>query len=124
MGFWWFALIFSVFMPVLMLICAVPMQKTHKGYHSRRSLKNEETNAFANEYCGKLWKKLGLAMLIPSVIPVLLCLKAGTRPDPEAWEGTIGITMTVVVVVQSVIMIATIFMVERALKETFGERGY
>ena len=34
------------------------------GYRSRRSMKNVETWKFANEYCGRLWWRIGWVMFL------------------------------------------------------------
>ena len=112
-SWWWFSLVFSLFIPVLMIALSPYMKKTHRGYHSRRSLRTEESNIFANEYCAKLWWRLGWAMAAPSLIAILLCLKAD--------EKTMGTVFIVVLYVQMAVLLLTIVLVERALKEKFGK---
>ncbi len=85
------------------------------GYRTERSMKNGDTWKFANEYCGRLWWKLGWAILLPSVLPVLLCLDSG--------EKTVGTVAVTVLMIQPGFLIAGIFLTEKALKETFDRDG-
>lgn len=34
------------------------------GYRTTRSMKNQETWEFAHEYCGLIWKKLGIIIAV------------------------------------------------------------
>lgn len=38
------------------------------GYRTIKSMKDKESWEFANRYCGKLWIKIGIIMLVLSVI--------------------------------------------------------
>jgi uncharacterized membrane protein len=86
------------------------------GYRTTRSMRNQETWAFAHRYCGKLWVRMGLILLPVTVIAMLFVL-GEEQVDRVAWYG-LGVT-----VVQMVFLFATIFLVERALKKTFDDRG-
>lgn len=76
---------------------------------------NIETWKFANEYIGKLWWKIGLILLVPTIIVHV--------PFYRSDEDTIGIVCGVVLTIQVIIMIGTIFPTEKALKDTFNEDG-
>lgn len=46
------------------------------GYRTRKSMKDETVWKIANEYCGKLWIKMGLIMLVlASLISLLVYFK-------------------------------------------------
>lgn len=79
------------------------------------SMKNVDTWAFAHDYCGRLWIKLGLILLIPTIIVQILFVHSG--------ENTIGILTLIVESVQLVVLIGSIVPVEKALKRTFDENG-
>lgn len=75
MWFWWFMFACDLIIPVIMLIAGRIMYKhTPKeinyifGYRTTRSMKNNDTWKFAHVYCGRLWWKLGLIMLVPTVL--------------------------------------------------------
>ena len=66
-----FNIVFTLFIPVLMILCGYLMYKhTPKdinglvGYRTAMSMKNQETGDFANNYCGSLWVKVGGVMKI------------------------------------------------------------
>lgn len=122
MGFWVAMFIFNLLVPLLMVVFGRIMYKhTPKtingvyGYRTSMSMKNEDTWKFAHDYCGKLWYKVGLIMLIPSVLVQLPFVKSST--------DTIGIMTVVLETVQICVMIASIFPTERALRKTFDKYG-
>lgn len=122
MGFWIAMFVFNLLVPLLMVVFGRIMYKhTPKtingvyGYRTSMSMKNEDTWKFAHDYCGKLWYKVGLIMLIPSVLVQLPFVKSST--------DTIGIMTVVLETVQICVMIASIFPTERALRKTFDKYG-
>ena len=122
MWFWWFLLICDLLIPAVMVIGGRVMQKhcpqtiNHwAGYRTKRSMQNMDTWKFAHEYCGRLWWKVGLILLIPSVLVHIPFYRSG--------EDALGIVSIAVVTVQCVILIATLFPAEAALKKTFHEDG-
>lgn len=122
MGFWVAMFIFNLLVPLLMVVFGRIMYKhTPKtingvyGYRTSMSMKNEDTWKFAHDYCGRLWYKVGLIMLIPSVLVQLPFVKSST--------DTIGIMTVVLETVQICVMIASIFPTERALRKTFDKYG-
>ena len=75
MWFWWFMLICDLIIPIAMVICGRMMWKhcpkhmnSMSGYRTTRSMKNMDTWKFANDYCGRLWWKIGWIMIIPSAL--------------------------------------------------------
>ena len=85
------------------------------GYRTARSMKNEDTWRFAHEHCGRLWRKIGWWMLIPSALVMV--------PFWNGSEEVVGTVGTVVMMLQLVGLIASVFPTERALKRTFNEDG-
>lgn len=84
------------------------------GYRTAMSMKSVETWEFAQAYCGKLWIRLGLALLA-SVLPLFFCF--GRDID------TIALVGLVICGVQLVVMMCSIIPIERALKKSFDEAG-
>jgi len=72
-------MIYAIFIiPLLVMMTGFlmykyPPQKVNWfiGYRTRKSMNNENVWKMANEYCGKLWIKIGLIML---AIALLLCV--------------------------------------------------
>lgn len=85
------------------------------GYRTGRSMKNNDTWRFANEFAGKLWWKAGILLLILTVVIHI--------PFYRADEDTTGKMSFVLLMIQIAIMIGTIFPVEKALKKNFHEDG-
>ena len=122
MGFWISMFVCNLLVPLLMVVFGRIMYKHAPksingiyGYRTSMSMKNEDTWKFAHDYCGKLWYKIGLIMLIPSVLVQLPFVKSST--------DTIGIMTVVLETVQICVMIASIFPTEKALRKTFDKYG-
>lgn len=122
MGFWIFMFICDIVIPVMMILfgkgfMAHPPKEINGiyGYRTTMSTKNRETWEFAHAYCGKLWWKIGWIMLPLSVIVQL--------PLIHRNENTIGVVDAILMTLQLVVMIGSIFPVERALKRNFDKYG-
>lgn len=122
MGFWIFCLAMNLLLPVIMLVFGRLFQKKPPrqinglyGYRTAWSMKSQETWNFAHKLCGRLWFRLGLILLPVSACAMLPAL--GRSVD------TVGIWCCVVEGVQLVVLIGSIFPVERALKRTFDDFG-
>ena len=118
MWFWWFILICDLLVPIIMFAGGIIMSKHCPkhinglfGYRTARSMKNMDTWKFAHEYCGKIWRKVGVASFI---ITVLIHL-----PFYHSSEDTIGVFSLVVMFLQLIALIVPIFLTEKALKRTF-----
>lgn len=85
------------------------------GYRTGRSMKNNDTWRFANEFAGKLWWKAGILLLILTVLIHI--------PFYGAEKDAIGSMSIFILTIQVIIMIGTIFPVEMALKNHFHEDG-
>ncbi len=120
MWFWWYMMIFNCFIPVLMIILGRFMWKHCPkerngviGYRTKKSMKNNETWKFGNEYCGRLWYRLGLILLIPSIVVLIPFFKSS--------DEKIGTVSIILLGIQLVFLVGTIIPTERALKEKFSE---
>lgn len=121
---WFFITMFicNLLMPLIMLIGGYFMYKYPPkeinglfGYRTKMSKLNKETWTFAHDYCGRLWIKLGLIILIPTILAQIPFVNAG--------ENTIGILTLIIESIQLCVLIGSIFPVEKALKRTFDEKG-
>ena len=122
MGFWIFMLIVVLLIPLTMLIFGrLLFRRTPKeinyvyGYRTKRSMRNEETWKFANQYLGKLWYRYGLLSVPLSVIAIALVFGKGTET-----VGTVGGTITMI---QMIPLVGAIIPTEIALKNNFDENG-
>lgn len=121
-GFWVFMFLMAILIPLTMIGFGSFFYKKAPskinavfGYRTERSMKNQDTWQFAHTFFGRLSKKLGWIMLLVAVIVMLLLI--GQSID------TIGRFGGVMCIIQTLIMIASIFPTERALKQTFNEKG-
>ncbi len=122
MGFWFFLLCCDLLIPTAMIICGRMMWKHAPdhinkliGYRTSRSMKNKATWQFAHTCCGKLWWKMGWLLLLPSFLLHL--------PFRSATPDTLGCISLILVTVQIIFMLVSIFQTEKALKKTFDENG-
>ena len=82
------------------------------GYRTTRSMKNMDTWKFAHEYCGKLWWKIGWIMIILSALIYI--------PLYQSDNNVIGIAGVVLITIQCIILIVSIYPSEKVLKEHFN----
>ena len=85
------------------------------GYRTQRSMKNEDTWAFAHRHLGRTWMIVGAVLLVVSVIPMIAVLGKD--------EDTVSVVSLVILVVQLIPMIVSLIPTEQALKNTFDENG-
>lgn len=118
MWFWWFMEIMNCFIPAVMIVCGWFMWKHYPkninhlmGYRTKRSMKNEETWKFGNEYCGRLWFRIGFISLIPSMIVLI--------PFTSSSDDCIGNVSICFMIVQLFLLLGSIIPTEKALKKTF-----
>lgn len=122
MGSWAFMMVVSLLIPSIMIGFGmyfnknVPKQiNNFFGYRTSMSMKNKETWEFAHHYCGRLWMSAGCKIIVPSVIAMLLVIKKD--------ESVVGALGGILLGIQFVILILSIFPTERALKNNFDENG-
>ena len=122
MGFSIFILIMVLLIPLTMIFFGwLLFRKTPKeinyvcGYRTKRSMMNEETWKFANQYFGKAWYLCGLISVPLSVMAITLVLGKGTET-----VGTIG---GIITMLQMIPLVGAIIPTEIALKKNFDENG-
>lgn len=122
MGFWVFMFIMNLLIPFTMIgFGYLFLKKAPKkinavfGYRTSMSMKNEDTWEFAHHYCGKLWYRWGILLLLATVIS--MCFLIGKDTD------TIGGYGGLICFIQMLPLIGTIFPTEHALKKNFNKDG-
>lgn len=122
MGLKIFIFVCNFMIPVIMLFFGVKFRKHGPkninviyGYRTSMSMKNKETWEFAHQYCARLWIKLGLVMLIISIFGSMLVF--------TFIDDIQGIIEVILVTIQTIVLIISIFPVEKALKKNFDENG-
>lgn len=117
-GFWFFMFMISLLIPFIMVglgnyFSKNPPKKINSlfGYRTARSVQTPETWAFAHHYCGQLWVRTGKVMLIIS--PIAMAFLFGREID------YVGLYGGIIVVIQAIILVSTIFFTEIALKREF-----
>lgn len=85
------------------------------GYRTFRSMKNMDTWKFAHEYAGRLWWKTGWIILFPSLVVHI--------PVYGASDDRVGMVGGIVVAIQTIILIASNYPTENALKKNFNDDG-
>ena len=122
MSFGYIMLLVMLIMPLIMVGFGMLFMKnppksinSFYGYRTRRSMKNQDTWDFAHYYCGKLWLVCGLVSLPISLVPILLVLGKS--------QQVISVAGLIVLGIQTILLIATIFQAERALKNNYDEFG-
>ena len=122
MGFWIFMLIMVLLIPFTMIFFGwLLFRKTPKkinyvyGYRTKRSMMNEETWRFANQYCGKAWYLCGLISAPLSVIAIALVFGKG--------PGTVGMVGGIITMLQLIPLGGAIIPTEIALRKNFDENG-
>ena len=122
MWFWWFILICDCIIPAVMIIAGRMMWKHCPkkingvvGYRTRMSMINMDTWKFAHEYAGKLWWKVGIGLLRPTMLINI--------PYYGASDYTIGILSFNITVIQLLFLIGSILSTEKALKCNFNQDG-
>lgn len=122
MAFGYIMLLVILIMPLMMvgfglLLMKNPPKKinSYYGYRTRRSVRSQETWDFAHYYFGKLWLVCGLVSLPISLVP--LCLVLGKS------EQVISVAGLIVLGIQTLLLLVTILLAERALMKNFDEFG-
>lgn len=122
MLFWLLCTIACLLIPLIMLFfgrrfLTKPPKNINNsyGYRTTRSMKNQETWDYAHHMCGKIWFWAGVIMLPLSLLAMLPAFGLDTDSIGK-WCG--GITL-----IQLVVLVASVFPVEGALKRKFDKYG-
>jgi uncharacterized membrane protein len=117
-----FMFVFNLIIPVIMLFSGVKFKNSSPkkinwiyGYRTSRSMKSKETWEFAHHCCGRLWTKIGSIMLVISILISIVALRFD--------DNVQGIIVIVLVTIQTIALVASIFPVEKELKKNFDENG-
>lgn len=117
-----FIFIYDLIIPIIMIFCGVTFRNHIPkningiyGYRTAMSMKNKDTWEFAHQYCGRLWIKAGLIMLILSIIFIFTSFMFNDKVQQ--------IISLSIVLIQTIAIILSIFPVEKELKKTFDENG-
>lgn len=117
-----FILICVLLIPIVMLIGGWIMWKHTPqdinyliGYRTEHSMKNIDTWNFANKYCGRLWFKLGLIMLILSIIFIISFYATS--------NDILNVAVLIIMAIQCIVIVVSIFPTEKALKRNFNKDG-
>ena len=122
MAFWIFMTAMELLLPLIMIVIGYLFRKNPPkeinnlaGYRTTMSMKNKDTWEFAHHHCGKVWQMVGCCMLVPSFIAMLAVFGKGT--------DTVGNFGTLVIIVQTIILIGSIIPTEIALRKHFDKEG-
>jgi len=121
-GFWLFMLIMVMFIPLTIILWGrLFMKKTPQtinyiyGYRTTMSMKNKDTWNFAHKHCSKIWYYSGMILLPLSISGMLFCMGSEV--------GTIGTIGGILVGIQTLVLIASIFPTSIALHKQFDKDG-
>ena len=116
-------LLLNLLIPITMTLCGwimlhhPPKQiNSLYGYRTTMSMINEDTWSFAHAFCGHLWWKAGWVMLVLSAMVSWPFSGAFTEPITV-------IVLCMIYTIQLIVLIGSIFIVERALKRAFNRDG-
>lgn len=122
MPFWIFMLITLLLLPVNMIgFGSYFLKKAPKeinnifGYRTKMSMKNKDTWEFAHHYCGQVWRIVGWGMLVVSSISMFFSFREH--------NNVIGVYVKIIFALQIILLIITIVLIEKALKDTFDKNG-
>lgn len=118
----YFVFLCNLLIPVVVIVTGRIMWKHYPkninglvGYRTTLSMKNMDTWRFANEHCGRLWYKMGLFMLVFSILVSVLLLRTN--------DSTYSMISLIFGLLQCIILIASIIPTEIALKKMFNTDG-
>lgn len=122
MKLWWFLFVCDLLIPITCIVAGRMMWKHCPrninalfGYRTRRSMQNMDTWKFAHEHCGRLWWNGGWILLLLSALVQV--------PFFHSREAVIGTVSTVLMCLQCILLVISVFPTEAALKKAFDENG-
>lgn len=115
-------LLCDILVPSVMVCVGYAMEKNPPteqnrclAYRTHRSRLSRLTWEFAQVYCGRVWFRMGLVLLVPSLLLGLTFLWLNVK-----WSALISI---ILLVIQIAALLASSLPVERELKLRFDENG-
>ena len=122
MWVWWMMFACNLLVPAIMILTGRIMWKHCPkdinimfGYRTKQSMKSTDTWKFAHTYCGRLWWSVGWILGVLSIFVQIFFFRSDTT--------TVGILGTVIMVLQTSVLLLTIIPTEKALKRKFDENG-
>ncbi len=122
MLFWFFMLLTALLIPGIMVaVGRIFMKKAPEkinsvyGYRTAMSMKNKDTWEFAHKMLGLVWYSLGKPTFVISLLAMLLVVR-----QTEEVAGIVAVSLAIL---QLIPLFASIFVVEKALKATFDQKG-
>jgi len=122
MWYWWAMLCCGLLVPLTLVFaglmqwkyCPKEINRLY-GYRTRRAMTNTDTWIFAHEHSGKLMFKMGLIMVLPSVLVYI--------PFCASPEAVVEIVCVVLCCLQLVTLVIPIISTEVALRRVFNKDG-
>ena len=122
MFYWWFMFVSVMLIPVVLFLFGkffskdVPMGiNAFCGYRTKRSMKNENTWAFANKYWGRLAAKLAVLSAVLTARAMALVYNGD--------EGAVTAVASISAAIQIIMLIVSVILTEKALKAAFDKNG-
>ena len=120
--FWFYMTLCAVLLPAIMVVFGVYFRdhvpkriNAIFGYRTTRAMQNHHTWKFAHQYCGRLWFSMGRVLFVASLVWMLFLY--GKEAYFVGWSNLILMGIQILAIVYS------LFRVEKALKDTFDEHG-
>lgn len=109
-------------MPLLVTVVGILMNKHSPkkvnyfiGYRTRKSMRDEKVWKMANEYCWKLWIKIGLIMIVIAfLLYILICLKKIILTET---------LLTIIIFCEIVPILLSGLMIEKKIKNRGDKNG-
>ena len=79
------------------------------------SMANIDTWNYAHLYIGRLWIKFGIIELILCIFAAVICILLD--------DGKTDLISLILIIIQCILLVATIIITERKLKMVFDENG-
>lgn len=124
MLFWIFLFVVNLSLPLIIFLIGKVFSKGAPtdinklfGYRTTMSMKNKDTWEFAHKACGRIWKKLGIVLFILTIIVMPIGLMKVNDKD------FVGMISLILCTIQIISMIASVYFIEKELKENFDEEG-
>ncbi len=123
MGFWFYILITTLIVPVLILFFGLYYAKNgapknidgHSGFRSRRATKSWDAWVFTHKKASKIWKMMGIIMIPVTIALMLLVIKLPVE--------AVNIYGAVLFLIQGIAFAISVIIVEKQIKKNFNDFG-